>query len=128
MPPKSDPPADRHNLPIVQWELDGHHSNLLFKLARENAEEHIENYRLQLIELQHFDPQPQRYDYDLNLGTLGQFDQRTKEDRIADIERWIRSYELVARFCLKMEAVVAQYEAEQFGAQIVEMLRRNASQ
>jgi len=122
MPHKSDPPADRgHNLPVVQWELDGHHSNLLFKLARKNAEEQIENYRLRLIELQHFDPQPQRYD--LNLGTLGQLNQRTKHDRIADLQRWIGSYELVARFCLKMEAVVAQYEAEQFGAQIAEMFR-----
>lgn len=122
MPQKSDSPADRgRKLPVVQWELNGQHTYLLFKLARENAEERVENYRLRLIELQHFDPQPQRYD--LNSGGLGQFDQRTKEDRIADLQRWIENYEAVAHFCLKMEALVSQYEAEQFGAQIAEMFR-----
>lgn len=122
MSQRPNSPSDRgHNLPVVQWELDGHHTNLLFKLARENAEEQIENYRVRLIELQYFEPQPQRYD--LESGTLGQFDQRTKEDRIADLKRRMTSYESIARFCLKMEAVASQHQAEEFGAQVTQMFR-----
>lgn len=108
--------------PTLQWELNSGATNLLLKLARENAEQHVQKYRLRLIELARFDPQPQRYD--LNTSAFGQFDNHTKEDRMNDQERWIARYEQVARFCLKMEAVVSHYEAEQFGEQIAQMFSK----
>ena len=106
----------------LQWELDSRDTNILFKLARESAQEHVRKYRMRLIEFERFDPQPERYD--LHTGGFGQFDNRTKDDRIEELKRWIVSYEKVAQFCLKMEAMVLDYEAEKFGEQMAELFGR----
>ena len=54
-------------------------------------------------------------------GAFVQFDNKTKSVRLEDLKRWISSYEQVTRFCLKTEALVSHYEAEQFSEQIAEM-------
>ena len=79
---------------------------------------------MRLIEFDRFDPQPQRFD--ASTGQFGQFDSNTRKDRIEELERWIATYEAVDRFCLKMEAAVSQYEAEQFGEQVAQMFVRKA--
>jgi hypothetical protein len=112
----------RQGARTFQWELDSRDSGILFKLARESAQEHVRKYRMRLIELEHFDPQPERYD--LHTGSFEQFDNRTREDSIEDLKRWIVSYERVAQFCLKMEAMILHYEAEQFGEQMAELFGR----
>lgn len=108
--------------PEIKWELDSRHTHVLFKLAREAAEKQIQKYRMRLIELEHFDPQAQVYEP--NTRTFDQFDHKTKQERIEELKRWARTYEAVAQFCLKMEAVVMHFEAEQFGQQVAEMFRR----
>lgn len=120
MPKKPDQPLiPEQKRPSMKWELDGHHTNTLFKLARQTAGEQIQRYRMRLIELDHFEPQPQRYD--LHTESFVQFDNHTKEDCINDLKRWIAAYEKVAQFCLKMEPIVMQYEAEQFAEQMAQM-------
>jgi hypothetical protein len=111
-------------IPRIQWELDGRHTHILFRLAREQAEEQIQRYRMRLIEFDRFDPQPQRFDP--STASFGQFDNNSKEDRIEELRRWIATYEAVALFCLKIEAVVMQCEAEQFGEQMAQMFGRKA--
>lgn len=105
--------------PKIGWELDSHHTLVLFRLARERAEKQIQKYRMRLIEFQRFDPQPEKYE--MATGTFVQFDHNTKQDRINTLNRWLSTYEQIARFCLKVEAVVACLEAEQFGEQIAQV-------
>ena len=124
---KDDAPKSRAKpaqIPRVKWDLEGRHTQILFNLARERAEEQIQRYRLRLIEFDRFDPQPQRYDP--STGIFGHFDNATKKERVEELKRWIATYEAVARFCLKMEAAVSQYEAEHFGEQVAQMFGRKA--
>lgn len=105
----------------LEWELDSHHSRLLFNAAKKQLEERISNYRQQVMELERFDSLPEVYNK--HNDSFGLFDRKTKQDRIANLLQWIASAERVHRFCIKVGEAMMQWEAEKFGAEINEFFK-----
>ena len=117
----------KHQLPRsgLSWELTSKQTAWLFEAAKRRMEEQIHEMRQKLIELGQFDPLPAT----VRDGKLAQFDGKTKEDLIRECrERWLKEYEIIHGFCLKVLDAISTHEAEKFAEEMAAMFRRKKTE
>jgi hypothetical protein len=109
----------------LTWELTSKQTAWLFEAAKRRLEEQIHEVRSKLIELEHFEPLP----VTVGNGNPAQFDGKTKDDLIREHrEYWLKEYEAIHSFCLKVLDVLSTYEAEKFAEQMASMFRHRKAE